>query len=94
VKYDSTVTINTLTVAGIKKLSLLLLKGTLVFSDSQDVSLTAHWILVKSGGSLIIGSESCKYQHKTIITLTGSRTTDSEMGADPVDSIAYDSYSF
>ena len=61
----------------------------MVFSDSADISLTAHWILVKSGGSLIIGSESCPYAHKAIITLTGPRTEVSEMGYDPVDGINF-----
>jgi hypothetical protein len=51
--------------------------------------LTAHWILVKADAALIIGSESCRYTHKATITLTGARTTTSEMGSDPVDSIPY-----
>ena len=53
------------------------------------MALTAHWVLVRTGGSFIIGSESCRYQHKAVITLTGNRTTVSEIGADPVDQIPY-----
>jgi cell migration-inducing and hyaluronan-binding protein len=92
VLYDATsVTINSLTIDGTSDLLFCFYfeKGSLVFSDSKDLALTAHWILVRTGGSLVIGSESCRYQHKVNITLTGSRTTTSEIGDDPVDKIPY-----
>lgn len=60
-----------------------------MFSDSKNVSLSARWILVTNNGSLIIGSEACPYQHKAVITLTGARTTNSEMGSDPLDGIPF-----
>ncbi|EGG17805.1 hypothetical protein DFA_08805 [Cavenderia fasciculata] len=46
--------------------------GSLIWDDSRDgIELVVGSILIYDNGSLIIGAEECKYQHKTTITLTG-----------------------
>ena len=49
--------------------------------------MTTNWIKVNSGGSLIAGSTvaGCAISAKIIVTLTGDRTANSDMGVDPYD---------
>lgn len=52
-------------------LSLLVLDGTLIFDDNQDVHLQSKYIFI-NGGRLQIGTEENPFMHKAIITLHGN----------------------
>ncbi|HLI70617.1 MAG TPA: G8 domain-containing protein [Ktedonobacteraceae bacterium] len=52
-------------------LTSLTIEGTLVCAE-KDLSLSADWILIPSGGLLLCGSELQPFQHHFVITLTGN----------------------
>lgn len=54
------------------KLFLLLVMGSLVFEDAQDLSMNATYIWV-AGGSFSVGTEAQPFTHKATITLHGDR---------------------
>ena len=56
-------------------LTSLLIEGTLRF-DARDLNLTSGWIMVMGQGRLEVGSETERYQHRAVITLTGPATED------------------
>jgi hypothetical protein len=56
--------------------------GKLVFANSA-LYLTASWIRVESGGSWIMGDETCKLTAKIVVTFVGARTTSNLMGTEP-----------
>lgn len=39
----------------------------------EGINLRVHYILIKAGGEMIIGSVDCNYVSKTTITLLGRR---------------------
>ncbi|EFA85031.1 MCM family protein [Heterostelium album PN500] len=45
--------------------------GLLVFEDVPGITLTTGYITLSDGGALVIGSDTCPYQNKVTITLTG-----------------------
>jgi hypothetical protein len=53
-------------------LTLLIIEGTLIFDDTQDIHLEATYIFIK-GGKLQIGTEDKPYQHQATITMHGKR---------------------
>lgn len=59
-------------------LSSLNIMGTLIFSDDQDINLTAKAIMVH--GKLQIGTETAPYMRRAVITLTGNDTSQDVMG--------------
>lgn len=58
-------------------LAVLVIEGSMVFDDTQDLELRAKYILVKGQpdrrASFIIGTELHPHKHKAIITLEGNR---------------------
>ena len=58
-------------------LAVLVIEGSMVFDDTQDLELRAKYILVKGQpnrkASFIIGTELHRHKHKAIITLEGNR---------------------
>jgi hypothetical protein len=48
--------------------------GSLVWGKipGQVINLNTHYILIRDGGKMIIGSEDCNYDAETTITLLGS----------------------
>ena len=58
-------------------LSSLVIEGSLVFDDTQDLELRSGYIIVKGQpnrkASFVIGTELHRHQHKAIITLEGNR---------------------
>ena len=53
--------------------------GTLEFADDQDLALSARAINVQ--GALVIGTAAHRYQHRAVITLTGTAAEDAPFGA-------------
>jgi hypothetical protein len=53
-------------------LKLLLIEGTLVFDNSKNLTLQAHYILLHNGGRLQIGTESKPYNNSGLIRLWGN----------------------
>ena len=51
---------------------VLILGGSLIFDDMQDVSLQAQYIIITSNGKLQIGTEDNPFMHKAVITMYGS----------------------
>jgi cell migration-inducing and hyaluronan-binding protein len=62
-------------------LAHLIIQGTLACAE-KDLSLSADWILIPSGGILLCGSELQPFRHHFVITLTGNSRTEpvAEMG--------------
>ncbi|GBG70297.1 hypothetical protein CBR_g6425 [Chara braunii] len=50
------------------KLELVIIEGDVVFDDTTDVSLSAKWIVIRSG-SLVVGTPENPFNHKATITL-------------------------
>lgn len=50
---------------------LVIDNATLIFEDSQDVSLHVEYIVIVNGGHLQVGTESNPFQHRGIITMHG-----------------------
>eukprot|EP01133_Synstelium_polycarpum_P015903 gene15903-18898_t len=46
--------------------------GSLVFAHRDRVSLSSSAVLIYNGGALVIGSNTCRYEYQTSITLIGS----------------------
>ena len=51
---------------------IIILGGSLIFDDLQDVSLNAQYIIITSNGTLQIGTENAPFMHKANITMYGS----------------------
>ena len=51
---------------------LLILGGSLIFDDNQDVSLSAGYIIIAAGGKLQVGTKALPFQHNAVITMHGS----------------------
>lgn len=48
--------------------------GSLVWGKNSEgirINLRVHYVLIKAGGKIVIGSEDCNYVYKTTITLLG-----------------------
>lgn len=47
--------------------------GSLVWGEipGEEINLNTHYIHIKDGGKMVIGSEDCNYDAKTTITLLG-----------------------
>ena len=60
-------------------LAVLVIEGSMVFEDKQDLELRSKYILVKGQpnrkASFIIGTERHRHKHKAVITLEGNRRT-------------------
>ena len=60
-----------------RSLAVLVIEGSMVFDDTQDLELRSKYILVKGQpdrkASFIIGTELHPHKHKAIITLEGNR---------------------
>ncbi|CAF4012065.1 unnamed protein product [Rotaria sp. Silwood2] len=50
---------------------LVIDNSTLIFDDSQDVTLNVEYIVIVNGGHLQVGTESNPFQHRGIITMYG-----------------------
>jgi hypothetical protein len=62
------------------RLRLVLIEGHLEFDDTLDVSLDAHYILVRGpSATFAIGSEARPFTHRATITLHGRRATAKEI---------------
>lgn len=46
--------------------------GSLIFDDSQDVSLNVEYLLILDGGKLEVGTEDMPFTHDATITMYGS----------------------
>ena len=51
---------------------LVIDNATLVFDDSQDVSLNVEYILIVNGGRLQVGTEAEPFAHRGVITMYGN----------------------
>ncbi|KAG2382836.1 hypothetical protein C9374_004803 [Naegleria lovaniensis] len=58
--------------------------GSLIF-DTKAMNVSVNYIRVESGGSFILGSNSCPMFKKIIFTFYGSETNANEIGVDPYD---------
>eukprot|EP00105_Crassostrea_gigas_P039885 XP_019924033.1 PREDICTED: neuronal acetylcholine receptor subunit alpha-4-like [Crassostrea gigas] len=49
--------------------------GSLVWgkNSSEEINPRVHYVLIKAGGKIVIGSEDCNYVYKTTITLLGNQ---------------------
>ena len=56
-------------------LFFLLIDGGTVIFDDKDLHLQAEHILITKNGSLMVGTEENRFQHKVIITLHGNVTS-------------------
>lgn len=53
-------------------LKVLIINGsTLIFDDTQDITLKAEYIIIVNNGHLQIGTESEPYQHRGVIQVFG-----------------------
>ena len=50
---------------------LIIDNASLIFEDSQDVSLNVEYIIIVNGGSLQVGSESSPFEHRGVINMFG-----------------------
>lgn len=50
---------------------LVIDNATLIFEDSQDVTLNVEYLILVNNGHLIVGTESNPYQHRGIIQIHG-----------------------
>jgi hypothetical protein len=51
---------------------VIILGGSLIFDDMQDVSLQAQYIIIVANGRLQIGTEQQPFTHKAVITMYGN----------------------
>ena len=51
---------------------VIILGGSLIFDDSQDVSLQAQYIIIAANGLLQIGTEQNPFMHNAVITMYGN----------------------
>ena len=51
---------------------LIILGGTLIFDDNQDVCLQAEYIIITNSGKLQVGTDEQPFTHKANITMYGS----------------------
>lgn len=51
---------------------LVIDNATLIFEDSQDVSLNAEYIVIVNGGRLQVGTQAEPFQHRGVITMYGT----------------------
>ena len=51
---------------------MIILGGSLIYDDMQDVSLQAKYIIIAAGGRLQIGTEQTPFTHNAVITMYGS----------------------
>ena len=51
---------------------IIIMGGSLIFDDMQDVSLKVQYIIITSNGTLQIGTEKAPFMHKATITMYGS----------------------
>ena len=51
---------------------VIILGGSLIFDDMQDVSLQAEYIIITNGGRLQIGTEQQPFTHKATVTMYGN----------------------
>jgi hypothetical protein len=51
---------------------VIILGGSLIFDDMQDVSLQAQYIIIAANGRLQIGTEQQPFTHKAVITMYGN----------------------
>ncbi|KAL5012315.1 hypothetical protein ScPMuIL_010866 [Solemya velum] len=61
---DESTGIESITVSG---------EGMLVWDPKSDIHIRLRYLLIKDGGRVDIGSEKCRYERKTSITLYGKR---------------------
>jgi hypothetical protein len=54
----------------VPELNLVVVEGTLIFSDEADFTFDVHYLIIRMG-EFIIGTEDSPYMHKLIITLHG-----------------------
>jgi len=66
----------------------IVIDGTLVVADA-DIELKSQWILVRKGGSLIVGTPECPITKKVTIILHGSRTVNNDIGTDAADGTGF-----
>jgi hypothetical protein len=50
---------------------VIILGGSLIFDDMQDVSLQTKFIIIAAGGLLQIGTEQTPFTHNAVITMYG-----------------------
>ena len=50
---------------------LVIDNATVIFEDSQDVTLHVEYIVIVNGGRLIVGTESNPFEHRGIINIHG-----------------------
>ncbi|GAB5526081.1 MAG: hypothetical protein Roseis2KO_39530 [Roseivirga sp.] len=60
---------------GTNNFKKLIVDGTLVAPQNEDVTISARYILVRNSGRLQIGQERSPYQHQATITLNGTPST-------------------
>lgn len=51
---------------------VIILGGSLIFDDMQDVSLQAQYIIIAANGRLQIGTEQQPFTHNAVITMYGN----------------------
>ena len=51
---------------------LIIMGGSLIFDDMQDVTLQAEYIIIAANGTLQVGTEKAPFMHKATITMYGS----------------------
>ena len=51
---------------------VIILGGSLIFDDSQDVNLKAQYIIIAANGLLQIGTEQNPFMHNAVITMYGN----------------------
>jgi len=51
---------------------VIILGGSLIFDDMQDVSLQAEYIIIAANGTLQIGTEQQPFTHNAVITMYGN----------------------
>lgn len=51
---------------------ILIIGGSLIFDDNQDVELNAEYIVIAEGGKLQVGTREKPFMHNAIITMHGT----------------------
>lgn len=54
-------------------------EGVLVWDPKSDIHLRLRYLLIKDGGRVDIGSDDCRYERKTSITLYGEINKNNEI---------------
>ena len=51
---------------------ILIIGGSLIFDDNQDVNLNAEYIIITEGGKFQVGTKEKPFMHNAVITMHGT----------------------